>query len=179
MRFIFIVTILIIVSTVVQSQTEYVPPENRVYAFLERMETLQIIPDYNSFEIPKTRKEIAEYIEKVLQSADKLDGADKEFLADLKIEFEYELFGTLEKSEGLINGEDYNPFSQKQKYLYLYDDPGNFNIFINLTGEGDFLLKNKFDPAGKSSAFLGIIGGELRSTILNKFGVFIKGTDGN
>jgi hypothetical protein len=179
MRFIFIFVIIIITFSVIWAQAEYVPSENRVYPFLERMETLRIIPDYNSFEIPKTRREIAEYIGKVLQSVNKLDEADKEFLDDLKIEFEYELFGTLEKSEGILNGKDYNPFSQEQKYLYLFNDPGNFNIFINLTAEGDFLSKNKFSPVSNSSAFLGIIGGEIRSTISDKFGLFIKGTDGN
>ena len=76
MRLIFIVSLIMIVCTVLTAQTEYVPTDNNVYKFLERMETLQIIPEYNSFEIPKTRKEIAEYLGKVLQSEQKLDEAD-------------------------------------------------------------------------------------------------------
>ena len=36
--------------------------------FLERMETQQIIDHYNSFEIPKTRKVIAGYLQQVIQN---------------------------------------------------------------------------------------------------------------
>lgn len=179
MRLIFIFAVIMLVSTVLYSQTEYVPPANRVYEFLERMETLQIIPGYNSFEIPKTRKEIAEYLGKVIQSETKLDEADMQFLDDLKVEFEYELSGTLENSIGIIDGGDYDFFSQKQKYLYFLNDPDKINLFINITGEGDLLIRNDINSENKPLAFLGIIGGEIRGTILNKFGFLIKGTDGN
>ena len=108
MRLNLIIVLLIIYSAVAFSQAEYVPSDNRVYGFLERMETLRIIPDYNSFEIPKTRSEVAEYLKRVMLSESILDQADKEFLDDLKIEFEYELFGTLDESEGLIGGENYD-----------------------------------------------------------------------
>ena len=106
------------------------------------METLQIIRNYNSFEIPKTRKEIAEYLITVIKSEKSLDDQDRKLLDDFNVEFEYDISGTLENSTGLIGGSHYNPFSQKQKYLYLYDDPGKINLFINLTGEGNFLNKN-------------------------------------
>ena len=41
------------------AQAEYVDVANRVYEFLERMNNLQLIENYNSFETPKTRNEIA------------------------------------------------------------------------------------------------------------------------
>ncbi len=179
MRLILSFSLIMLVCTVLYAQTEYVPQDNRVYEFLERMETLQIIPDYNSFEIPKTRKEIAEYLGKVIQAEQKLDESDKNFLDDLKVEFEYELTGTLENSIGIIEGGNYNFLSQKQKYLFFYNDPDKINLFINLTGEGSLLYKNDISSDSKPSAFLGIIGGEIRGTILNKFGFLIKGTDGN
>ena len=87
--------IIIIMSSVTFAQTEYVPADNQVYEFLQRMETLSIIPDYNSFEIPKTRKEIAEYLKTVIDSESGLDDADQAFLNDLEIEFENELSGIL------------------------------------------------------------------------------------
>ncbi len=179
MRLNLIIVLLIFFSAVAFSQTEYVPSDNRVYGFLERMETLRIIPDYNSFEIPKTRSEVAEYLKRVMLSESILDQADKEFLDDLKIEFEYELFGTLDESEGLIGGENYDFLSQKQKYFYFYNNPEKINLFINLMGEGDLLKKNDIHNNKRPSAFLGIIGGEIRGTILDKFGLYIKGTDGN
>ncbi len=179
MRLTLTIISIIILSALGFSQTEYVPSDNRVYDFLERMETLQIIPDYNSFEIPKTRREISVYIKKIIQVESVLDKADREFLDDLKIEFEYELFGTLNKSERLVDGEGYDFLSQNQKYFYFYNDPGKINLFVNLTGEGNLLFKNDILNQNRSSAFLGIIGGEIRGTILDKFGLYIKGTDGN
>ena len=171
--------IIIIMSSVTFAQTEYVPADNQVYEFLQRMETLSIIPDYNSFEIPKTRKEIAEYLKTVIDSESGLDDADQAFLNDLEIEFENELSGTLDNSVRLIDNDNYNFLSQKQKYLYFFNDPDRFNLFINLTGEGDFLLRNNLELNDQNSAFLGIIGGEIRGTVLNKFGFYLKGTNGN
>ena len=171
-----IVFMVLITAALFSAQTEYVTSENRVYDFLERMETLQIITDYNAFEIPKTRSEIAEYIKTVVQSESKLDAPDREFLDDLKIEFEYDLYGTLNESERLIGSEGYDFLSQKQKYLYYYNDPEKINLFVNLTGEGNLLVKNDIQNRDRTSAFLGIIGGEIRGTILNKFGLFLKGT---
>ena len=113
--------IIIIMSSVTFAQTEYVPADNQVYEFLQRMETLSIIPDYNSFEIPKTRKEIAEYLKTVIDSESGLDDADQAFLNDLEIEFENELSGTLDNSVRLIDNDNYNFLSQKQKYLYFFN----------------------------------------------------------
>lgn len=179
MRLTLILVAMVLISLPVYAQTEYVPADNRVYDFLERMETLQIIPGYNSFEIPKTRGEIAGYLKKVIRYKSTLDKGDKEFLDDLQTEFEYELYGTLKESERLIDGGRYDFLSQKEKYLYYYDDPGKINLFVNLTGEGNLLLMNDIRVHHSPSAFLGIIGGELRGTILNKFGLFLKGSNGN
>jgi hypothetical protein len=179
MRFILVISFIAASISILTAQTEYVPTDNRVYGFLERMETLRIIKDYNSFEIPKTRKEIAEYLNQVINSEELLDQADREFLYDLKTEFEFELFGTLKNTSGLIDSGYYNLFSQKQKYFYFYNDPDKINLFVNLTGEGNLLIKNDISSKVNSSAFLGILGGEIRGTILNKFGFYLKGTDGN
>jgi len=179
MRYFIAVSIVLILCGVLSAQTEYVPSDNSVYQFLERMETMQIIPEYNSFEIPKTRKEISSYLEKVIESESRLDDVDKKLIEDLKVEFEYELSGTLENSMKIIDGDNYNFLSQKQKYLYFFDAPEKINLFVNLTGEGNLLFKNDIQMDSRSSAFLGIIGGEIRGTVLNKFGLFIKGTDGN
>ncbi len=179
MRISIFLSAILVFSSILSAQTEYVPPDDKVYDFLERMETLQIITDYNSFEIPKTRKDIAEYLVTVISSDKSLDEQDRKLLDDFKIEFEYDLYRTLEHSTGLIGGSNYNFFSQKQKYLYLYDDPGKINLFINITGEGDFLNKNDIKERKISSAFLGIIGGEIRGNILNKIGFYLKGTDGS
>jgi len=83
-KYFFIVIILIQIPLF--SQTEYVRVNNPVYTFLERMETLQLIENYNSFEVPKTRKIIASYLKEVMNNENKLDYTDKNILEDLKTE---------------------------------------------------------------------------------------------
>lgn len=179
MRIVLFLSLIFIYCSLLNAQTEYIASDNQVYNFLERMEALQIISDYNSFDIPKTRKEIAGYLKTIIKSEKKLDEQDRKLLDDLKVEFEYDLYGTLKNSTRIIDGNNYDLFSQKQKYLYFYDDPSKINLFINVTGEGNLLFKNDLKASKKYSAFLGILGGEIRGTVLNKFGLFIKGTDGN
>ncbi len=179
MKLTLIISFLLIIYSVSFAQTEYVPVDNRVYEFLVRMETLQIIPDYNSFEIPKTRKEIAAYLETVISHQQKLDEQDKKYISDLEVEFEYELFGTLKNSSSLIGHGNYNFLSQNQKYFFYYDEPEKINLFVNLIGEGQLLNKNDLQLKSSPSAFLGIIGGDIRGTLLNKFGFYIHGTNGS
>ena len=83
-------------------QAEYVNVGNRIYDFLERMDNLKLIEHYNSFEIPKTRKEISAFLQQIISNAPQLDEIDRQMLEDFKIEFEYELFGSLENSESII-----------------------------------------------------------------------------
>ncbi len=174
-----IIAIFIFLSISIFSQTEYVTSSNTVYDFLERMETLQIIDNYNSFEIPKTRKEIAGYLKQIIQNENKLDEVDKKIFQDLKIEFEYDLSGTLNDSQSMLGKGTYDIFSQKQKYLYYYNEPGKFNLFINLLGEGEVIFNNDIENKKNLSTSLGYVGGEIRGTILNKFGFYLKGFNGN
>lgn len=178
MRITFFISIILFAYPVLIAQTEYVPVDKRVYEFLERMETIQIIPDYNSFEVPKTRKEIAEYLTTVISNQQKLDETDKKYLNDLEVEFEFELYGTLKNSSSLLS-RNYDFLSQNQKYLFYYNDSDKINLFVNLIGEGQLLLKNDLQMKTSPSAFLGIIGGDIRGTLLNKFGFYIHGTNGN
>ncbi len=170
--------LLLVCSAFISSQTEYVPVEHKIYPFLERMDALQIISDYNSFQLPKTRHQIADYLKEAERKKDKLDKIDRASLEDYKVEFELETSGTLSNSESLIGNTEYGIFNQKEKYIYLQNQPGIGTLFINLTGEGDFLLRNDRISGVGSTAKLGIIGGEIRGTILDKFGYFIKGTNG-
>ena len=173
-----VLVLVFILTSLVVAQTEYVNVDNPVYDFLERMETQQIINNYNSFEIPKTRKVIAGYLKQVLQNENMLDNSDTKLLEDLKVEFEFELYETTKYSESVFGNDKYDLLNQKEKYLYYYVNPGKANIFINLLGEGEFINRNISDSSGKST-LIGVIGGEIRGTFLNKFGFGIHGTNGN
>ena len=137
------------------------------------METLQIINNYNSFEIPKTRGEIAGYLKQIILNKSKLDNVDKKMLQDFIIEFEFDLYGTLDNSQSMIGKGKYDILSQKQKYLYYYSEPGKFNLFINLLGEGEAIFNNDIENKKNLSTTLGYVGGEIRGTILNRFGFYL------
>jgi hypothetical protein len=170
--------IVLLFSSVLFAQTEYVPVNNNVYTFLERMDALGFISSYNSFELPKTRHEIVSFIKEVDLHKDKLDAVDHSILDDLKTEFEYDLYGTLNNSMSLFGKGDYNPFNQKEKYIYTQADSGLGTLFINLTGEADGIIKSDRTANKTTSAKLGIIGGEIRGTVLNNFGFYISGSNG-
>jgi hypothetical protein len=174
-----IIPIFLLFTISIFSQTEYISSTNPVYDFLERMETLRIINDYNSFELPKTRGEIAGYLKQIIKNENKLDDVDKKILQDLKVEFEYDLYGTLNNSQSMLGKGAYNIFSQKQKYLYYYNEPDKFNLFINLLGEGEVIFNNDIENKNNLSTSLGYVGGVIRGTILNKFGFYLKGFNGN
>lgn len=161
------------------AQAEYIPYDHPVYDFLNRMDSRHIISNYNSFELPKTRGQIAGYLKEVILSTDLLDNVDRAFLEDFKTEFEFDLFGTVVNSQRLIGSGDYDFFSDNEKYLFFHSEAGKASLFINLIAEGELLSRNQLKPAVNSTSHFGIIGGEIRGTFLNKFGFSIKGTNGN
>ncbi|NWF49146.1 MAG: hypothetical protein HXY49_01245 [Ignavibacteriaceae bacterium] len=177
-KIVFIVGIFLFLQIDVYAQAEYVDESNPVYDFLERMETIQVLNDYNSFEIPKTRKEISFYLLAVLDKQEKLDANDRLMLKDFCSEFEFELYGTLNSSSGLIENNCYNFFSEKEKYLYFFSEKGKANLFINLLAEGQTIFYNDRLSKVNLSTSLGIIGGDLRGTFIDKFGFALKGTNG-
>lgn len=186
-----ILLLVIVCSAFLSAQTEYVPVNHKIYNFLERLDVLKIISGYSSFELPKTRHQIASFLIEANEKNDKLDASDRASLEDYKVEFELEYSGTLNNSVSLFGNSDnqtngdgevlkdgYGLLNQKEKYIYLQNQPGIGTLFINFSGEGDLLLRDDRIAGKSKTAELGIIGGEIRGTILDKFGFFIKGTNG-
>jgi len=160
----------------VYAQTEYVDMHNRIYPFLERMENRGILSGYNSFEIPKTRKEAARFIKQIKENEQKLSALDRDILKDLETEFEYELYGSADNSVRIINNNGYDYLGEKQKYLY-FSTGEKFNIFINLFAELEYIhnfKKNEFN----NNASTGNLGGIIRGNILDKFGFYLYGANG-
>jgi hypothetical protein len=169
---------LLLLSFNVFPQAEYVNVGNRIYDFLERMDNLQLIENYNSFEMPKTRKEIANYLSQIIDTSNQLDEADLRMLEDFKVEFEYELFGALENSQSLIGSGEYDFISQKEKYFYYFSQKSKMTLFVNLIADGEIILNKSSDIDNTNSATLLNIGGELRGTVLDKVGFYLRGTNG-
>jgi hypothetical protein len=182
-----LILLLLFTASVVYSQTEYVRSENPVYNFLERMESLNILPDYNKFEIPKTRKDISGYIAQIILKKSDLDNSDKQLLNDFVVEFGFDLASATDAvipdsvSSPLSifgNSNNFNLFSDKEKYMYFYNDKGKANMFFSLFANGE-VISYKPENSDNKSAFLGTIGGEVRGTFLDHFGFYIRGSNGN
>ena len=99
-------------------------------------------------------------------------------LEDFKIEFEYELFGTLENSKSIIGEGSYNLFSDDERYLYYFSKKHGMSLFVNLIVEGELIFSKQNNANKSNSATLANIGGELRGTILDRVGFYLRGTNG-
>lgn len=175
MKIIFLVVIIIFTAN---PQAEYVRIDNPVYDFLERINNIIPIENYSQFELPKTRTDISNYLKQIIINSNKLDYVDKKLLEDFKSEFEFELFGTLNKASSLINSDNYDLFSQNEKYLYKFLDSSKFVMFVNLIAEGDLILARPEKVNELITANLFTAGGEIRGTVLNKVGFYLRGTNG-
>ncbi len=172
------------------SQAEYVPIANPVYSFLERMDALHFIKDYDSFQKPKTRKSLAKYLVEVKKNKAFLNPIDNNILDDLKGEFSLELvepdvdwvgdLGILREStfQSLVDGDynGYDVFSQHERFFY-FDTSKNGNLFINLTADGDFIYNNQAYLSNLTGKLLSA-GGIIRGTLMNTFGFYIQGSNG-
>ena len=164
---------------IVSAQIGYVEVTNPIYNFLDRMNSLHIIENYNSFEIPKTRIEISKFLKKINIEKNELNSIDQLTLNDFLIEFEFDLSGSVNNSYGIFNDKDDKPFfNDGEKYLYYYNDTSKFNTFINLVGSGEYLYSNNKLSNINSSTSLFTFGGEIRGTIFNHFGYFARATNG-
>ncbi|MCF8240270.1 MAG: hypothetical protein K9J16_02715 [Melioribacteraceae bacterium] len=160
------------------AQVGYVESDNTVYRFLNRMENLGIIENYNSFEIPKTRNEISKFLKIIIDKKSELDAIDLKILTDYLTEFELELFGTTEKSSSLSSDISIESLlSEKEKYLYYYND-STFNFFANFVGEGTYLTQKNIEPSFNENTELIRFGGILKGSFYGKIGFYLKGMNG-
>ncbi len=143
------------------------------------MQSLHIINNYNSFEIPKTRKEITKHLKELMVVRDRLNSIDAKTLNDFLIEFNFDLSFSTESYFSLFNYTTNTPlFNQKEKFLYYYTDSSKFNAFVNFVGSGEHLYSINNEKSESSNASLLTFGGEIRGTIYNNFGYFARATNG-
>ncbi len=175
-----IILLLTIISTsVLSAQIGYVEISNPIYTYLDRMQSLHIIENYNSFEIPKTRKEITKHLRMIVNEKGKLNSIDAKTLNDFLIEFGFDLSNSTETYYSLFNDTTNTSFiNQNEKFLYYYTDSSKFNTFINFVGSGEYLYSNDQETSTNSNASLFTFGAEIRGTIFNNFGYFARATNG-
>ncbi|MCP5064037.1 MAG: hypothetical protein GY936_16470 [Ignavibacteriae bacterium] len=175
-----IILFVIIFTSIVQSQVGYVSIDDEIYNYLERMNTIGIIEDYNSFELPKTRSEITKHLIEITKKQINLDSIDKKKLDDFINEFELDIKNSTLESESFIpNGQLKYLLSDKEKYLYSYHDSNKVSVFVNLIGKLDYLSKNQSDPNYNSNSLVYRFGGEVRGSLFNRLGFSARTTNGS
>jgi len=161
-------------------QVGYVPVEDEIYHYLDRMNILGFLSDYNSFEIPKSRKSIKNYLSNLLNVQHKLDKIDRKKLSYFLNEFELDIKSSLSMSESLYPNFDFGYLdSEKEKYLYAYSDSSDFSIFINFVGKLDYLHQSDIELHKNSNSTLYRFGGEIRTSFFNNIGFSLTTTNGS
>jgi hypothetical protein len=161
------------------AQVGYVHYGHPVYAFLDRMDSQNIIEGYDQFQLPKTRKEIVNYLKIINSHSSKLNEVDIQILSDFLTEFEYDLFGTTKKYSAFIPkfGLGYLA-KQNEKFLFYYTDSSRINFFVNGLFNTDILFKRDFHSKSSANSTIFQFGGEIRGSFYDKFGFSIRATNG-
>jgi len=178
----YFITFLFIASFQISilGQVGYVPVDDEIYQFLDRMNTVGIISDYNAFELPKTRNSIKNHLVNILDKVDRLDKVDKNKLDDFITEFELDLYSTFSKSKSLIPEFNFKYLvSEKDKYLYSYFDEKGNSFFLNFIGKLDYLHQSNFKEHINSNSFVYRFGGEIRGSFFDKIGFSVNTTNGS
>ncbi|MEP7146058.1 MAG: capsule assembly Wzi family protein [bacterium] len=159
------------------SQVELVPPGHAVYNYLQRMQTMKILPDYNPASIPVSRELISSFLRIISESKSKITSTDKKLLMDYETEFQYELTGNFKKSAALFNEGFKNIFSDnRQKYMYAYSD-SNASLFLDALGSIS-QRESRGDSLGRHSIMLGELGFRVRGTLYNSVGYYLRASNG-
>jgi hypothetical protein len=173
-----VIILIFILTNFIYSQIGYVNIEHPVYSFLDRMQLIHIIDNYNSFELPKTRKEITDYLKIIIKKRAILSSVDSKTLDDFITEFNFDLSGSVNSYYSLFAHDTTTIFNQKEKFLYFYSDSSTFNTFINFVGSGEALYSRDKLTNENASTTLFTFGGEIRGTIQNHIGYFARATNG-
>lgn len=174
--FTVILLLILFISGESYSQVELVNPSHPVYDFLQRMLTLELIPDYNPANIPISREAVSGFLKVIKDNQNRISKVDRKMLGDYEVEFEYELNGTLKKSASLFKSLKYTFSDDKQKYLYDYAD-SNATLFLD--GLGSLSQRGSTgDSLGRNSITLGELGFRVRGTLYNSVGYYLRASNG-
>jgi len=174
-----IILLIFILLNSIYSQIGYVEITHPIYNYLERMQSMHFISNYNSFEVPKSRKEIVKYIRKIDENKNQLNYIDLKTLEDFLVEFEFDLFNSTENYYSLFEDTTNSKLlNQKEKFIYYYSDSSTFNTFVKFVGSGEHLFAIDNANAINKNSSLFTFGAEIRGTISNNYGFYVKATNG-
>lgn len=176
MKYIFL---FLSISSTLFAQIGFVEYNHPVLPFLERMKTINIIEDYDPFELPKTRSEISANLVRIDSLKNNLSSIDKQILNDFLIEFAFDISGDESKYSSLFGKNKVRDhFSQKEKFVYFTADSTKFNTFFNFLFNYDYIYENNRNSDTSRSVSLFNFGGKVRGSFLDHFGYSILATNG-
>jgi len=118
---ILIIGFLFVIQSI-KAQGLYVPANHSIYKFLERMEAAGIIENFQNETKPLLRTKIVDYLTIIFNKRFELSQTERIFLNYYVEEFYVDIAGTLDKYEILFGDKKYNPFSEREKFIYAYND---------------------------------------------------------
>jgi hypothetical protein len=179
--FSFLVLIIVLLSLTnsnIYAQVEMVPPSDRIYDFLDRMETNKIIESYSSSMLPISRREIARFLVEINVKRAKLSKTDRKFLDDYLVQFEYDIMHTLKKTSSFFSDLKFSDIfrDKKQKYLLAKAD-SNTSFFWDAIGELKYFGASG-DSLGKPHLSTGLLGTRIRGTLFGSVGFYLRISNG-
>ncbi len=160
-----------------RAQIENVPVSNPVYEFLDRMGVRGFLPLYSNVMIPLPRQEVADHLRTLEKRKAELTPAESSYLEKFEQEFMHEIDPAKENVSALLNGGSLGDiFSDKEKYLYLYED-SSATLYAEFLGVLDH-RRITGDSYGDTHASFEQHGGRVRGTLKDRLGYFAQATNG-
>lgn len=173
-----LVAVLMVLFGNAYSQVELVPVSHKVYQFLQRLELKGVIQNYNSTNLPLSRKDVAAFLHEIEKDRTALDSSEKKILDDLLVEFHYDLYGNLEKSYSFLSNPNIAKIfsDENYKYLYAYAD-SNASLFLDVLGSLSYRDFNA-ESYPKTKIGLGEVGIRVRGSLYENFGYYLRMSNG-
>ncbi len=161
------------------AQVGIIKVDHPIYNFLNRMDNYHFITNYDEFQLPKTRKQVANYLKQVLSNKDLLNRIDKHLLDDYLVEFEFDIYSTTNNASRLLPfNRGFNLFDEDERYVYYYTDSTRFNVFTNFTFTNELIFERNLVENKNRNVNLVKYGGEMRVSFMDNLGFSIYGSNG-
>lgn len=174
-KIIIFLSIIFICYSSLKSQGLFTDFNDKIYLFLDYCYANNLIINYDQFQRPLSRKQIAEYIAQIDDKKQNLSDYQKKLLEFFKQEYTYELENKFEKIEKIFPENNFSFDTYYPKNIIFFSDENNYfgvKSYLNMR-------LNRLNNDNKlSNAFLTEIGGTIYGSLYNTIGFELRGTNG-
>lgn len=173
----FILSILLFLSINLYSQVEHVHIYHPVYDFLIRAEAKDLLPYFSTTQLPLQRNEIISALQTLNEKKDNLSKNELKIL-----ELYSKEFGVIERKTAIFFKSETDTtqlffeklFTNREKYVYNYQDTLNSIRIEPLGAIESFLMKDNFNETAQIAQG----GARIFGTVEGKLGYFLQVTNG-